>query len=138
MILHVNHIPQKQNALAGNVACALVGVAADGQVQGPVLENLNVHLEWLQYKTNFREAIALLRAVRGKEVLPWIELGVDLRQVQPECLKEEVVAVLKDAENLDGSARRIYLESFVPGRLGMIWQFNRLFWQHLPLWESAS
>jgi hypothetical protein len=138
MILHVNHIPQKQNALAGSVASALVGVAGDGQVQAPVLENLNVHLEWLQYKTNFREAIALRRAVRGNEILPWIELGVDLRQVRPDCLKEEVVAVLRDAENLDGSVKRIYLEPFCPGRAGMIWQFNRLFWQHLPLWESAS
>src|SRR5215831_13837798 len=121
MILHINHIPSKQTGAAGNVASTLVSVAGEGQISARVLENLNVHLEWLQYKTNFREAIALRRAVRGNEVLPWIELGVDLRQVQPECLKEEVVAVLKDAENLDGSTRRIYLESFCPGRMGMIW-----------------
>jgi hypothetical protein len=138
MILHVNHIPQKQNALAGSVASALVGVAGDGQVQPRVLENLNVHLEWLQYKTNFREAIALRRAIRGSETLPWIELGVDLRQIQPDCLKEEVIAALKDAESPAGSTRRVYLESFNPIRSGLIWQFNRLFWQHLPLWESAS
>jgi hypothetical protein len=138
MILHVNHIPSKQNALAGSVASSLVGVTGDGQLPPRVLENLNVHLEWLQYKTNFREAIALRRAIRGREVLPWIELGVDLRQVQPDCLKEDVVAALKDAENPAASSKRVYLEEFGPIRSGLIWQFNRLFWQHLPLWESAS
>src|SRR3954465_4316543 len=130
MILHVNHIPQKQNALAGSVASSLVGVTGDGQLQARVLENLNVHLEWLQYKTNFREAIALRRAIRGREVLPWIELGVDLRQVQPDCIKEDFIAALKDAENPAGSSKRVYLEEFTPIRSGLIWQFNKLFWQH--------
>src|SRR5689334_4589901 len=139
MILHVNHIPQKQTALAANVVSELVTAAAESQVQSRILENLNVHLEWVQYKTNFREAIALRRAVRSEEVLPWIEVGVDLRQVRRESLKEEFVAALHDAINpAAGSRKRVYLESFGPMRSGIIWRFNNLFWQHLPLWESAS
>ena len=97
MILHINHIPSKQTGAAGNVASTLVSVAGEGQVSPRLLENLNVHLEWLQYKTNFREAITLRRALKGRDVLPWIELGVDLRQVQLDCLKDEFVAALGSA-----------------------------------------
>jgi hypothetical protein len=139
MNLHVNHVPAKQTALAASVASTLVTAAGEGQVPSRILENLNVHLDWLQYKTNFREAITLRRATRGEEILPWIEVGVDLRQVQPDSFKEEFIAALSDAADpAAGSRKRIYLEPFSPIRSGLIWRFNNLFWQHLPLWESAA
>src|SRR3989441_10377463 len=139
MIVHVNHIPQKQTALAASVASMLVTAAGEGQIPPRILENLNVHLESLQYKTNFREAIAVRRATRAEEVLPWIEVGVDLRQVRPESLKEEFVSALNDAADTAASSKkRVYLEPFTPIRSGLIWRFNNLFWQHLPLWEAAS
>ncbi len=139
MILHINHVPQKQSAAASSIASALVNVAGDGQVPAGVLENLNVHLEWIQYKTNFREAITARRAIRGQEVLPWIELGVDLRQVKADCLKEEFMMALNDATDSAASSRkRVYLEPFKPIRSGIIWRFNNLFWQYLPLWEGAA
>lgn len=139
MILHVKHIPAKQTPVAANVVSALVTAAGEGQVQPGILENLNVHLDWLQYKTNFREAISLRRAVRGDEVLPGIEVGVDLRQVRQESLKEEFANALNDSIDPIGATRkRVYLEAFTPVRSGVIWRFNDLFWQHLPMWESAS
>jgi hypothetical protein len=138
MILHVTHIPVKQTALASSVVSTLVTAAGEGQVQSRILENLNVHLEWVQYKTNFREPITLRRAFRGEETLPWIELGVDLRQVRQESLKEEFVNALNDSTDPAAASRkRIYLEPFTPARWGCIWRFNNLFWQHLPLWENA-
>jgi hypothetical protein len=139
MILHVKHIPAKQTALAASVASTLVTAAGEGKVPPRMLENLNVHLDWVQYKTNFRDAITLRRALRGNEVLPWIEVAVDLRQVKPESLQDEFVNALNDAADGGAGARkRIYLEPFTPVRTGVIWRFNDLFWQHLPLWESAS
>src|SRR5215510_8419439 len=139
MILHVNHIPPKQTGLAAGAASALVTAAGEGQVQPGILENLNVHLDWVQYKTNFREAISLRRAVRGNEVLPGIEVGVDLRQVRQESLKEEFANALNDSvDPVAGSRKRVYLEAFTPIRSGVIWRFNDLFWQHLPMWEIAS
>jgi hypothetical protein len=139
MILHVKNIPAKQTALAASVVSTLVTAAGEGQVQPRILENLNVHLDWLQYKTNFREAIALRRSVRGEEILPGIEVGVDLRQVRQESLQEEFVSALNDAADpAAGSRKRIYLEPFTPIRSSIIWRFNDLFWQHLPLWESAA
>jgi hypothetical protein len=139
MILHVKHIPPKQTALAAGAVSTLVTAVGEGQIQPRILENLNVHLDWVQYKTNFRESITLRRAIRGEEVLPWIELAVDLRQVRGDSLKDEFVNALNDCADPVGSSRkRIYLEPFTPLRTGVIWRFNTLFWQHLPLWESAS
>ena len=139
MILHVNQVPPNQTAIAGSVASTLLTVAAERQVQSRVLENLNVHLEWVQYKTNFREAVSLRRAIRGEEVLPWLEVGVDLRQCRPDALKEEFVEALKEATDVQaGSKKRVYLEPFTPIRSSIIWRFNNLFWQHLPLWETAA
>src|SRR6266567_2801543 len=113
MILHVNHIPSKQTALAGSVASMLVVAAGEGQVSPRILENLNVHLEWLQYKTNFREAITIRRATRGEHVLPWIEVGVDLRQVHQDSLKAEFVNALNDVgDTAAASRKRVYLEPF--------------------------
>src|SRR5215813_9913246 len=139
MILHVTHIPAKQTALASSVVSMLVTAAAEGQVQPRILESLNVHLEWLQYKLNFREPITVRRAVRGEEVLPGIELGVDLRQVHQESLKEEFINALNETTDpVAASRKRIYLEPYTPSRWGVIWRFNHLFWQHLPLWENAA
>jgi hypothetical protein len=139
MILRVNHIPAKQTALAAGVASTLVTAVGEGHVPERILENLNVHLDWLQYKTNFREAITVRRAVRGDEVLPWIEAAVDLRQVRQEALKAEFATALDDASDAAvGARKRIYLEAFNPVRSGVIWRFNHLFWQHLPLWETAA
>lgn len=139
MILHINPVPQKQSAAASNAASALVNVAGDGQLPPHVLEHLNVHLEWIQYKTNFREPIAARRAIWGQDVLPWIELGVDLRQTNPECLKEELINAIRDVTDTESCSRkRIYLEPFQPIRSGIIWRFNNLFWQYLLLWEGAA
>src|SRR5262249_18257665 len=139
MILHVKHIPAKQTPLAASVVSALVTAAGEVQVQPAILDNLNVHLEWVQYKTNFREAITLRRAVRGEESLPGFEVGVDLRQVRQESLKEEFANALNDTTDPAGGTRkRVYLEAYTPVRTGLIWRFNDLFWQHLPMWESAS
>src|SRR5437879_1347687 len=139
MILHINHVPPDCATLASSVVSTLVSIAGEGQIQPRILENLNVHLDWVQYKTNFRESVTLRRAVKGEELLPWIEVGVDLRQLQPETLRAEFLNVLKDG--LDGSgcsADRVYLEPFTPMRSCLIWRFNDLFWKHLPLWEAAS
>jgi hypothetical protein len=138
MILHVNNVQKDRTALACGAASALVSVAGEGQVQPLILENLNVHLEWLQYKTNFREAVSVRRATRGEELLPWIEVGVDLRQVQPDTLKDEFVAAVNDINvDLALSKRRMYLEPYRPMSSSLIWEFNKLFWQHLPLWEAS-
>jgi hypothetical protein len=139
MILHINHVQPERAALASNVVSTLVSLAGDAQIPPRILDNLNVHLEWVQYKTNFREAVTLRRVNRGDDVLPWMEVGIDLRQAHPETLKQEFVNALREPADPACAARqRVYLEPFTTMRSSMIWRFNNLFWQHLPLWEAAS
>src|SRR5438477_3494694 len=139
MILHLNHVQPERAALASSVVSSLVSLAGEAEIPSRILDNLNVHLEWVQYKTNFREAVTLRRVTRGDDVLPWMEVGIDLRQAHPETLKEEFVNALRDLNDPACAARqRAYLEPFTPMRSCMIWRFNNLFWQHLPLWEAAS
>jgi hypothetical protein len=139
MILHLSHLQPDRASHASTVVSTLVSIAGDGHIPSRILDNLNVHLDWVQYKTNFREAVSVRRAIKGEGLLPWIEVGVDLRQVRPETLKDEFIGALRDAAE-DGGAtpKRIYLEPFTPLRSCLIWRFNNLFWQHLPLWEAAS
>ena len=96
MILHINHVQPERAALASSVVSTLVSLAGDAQIPSRILDNLNVHLEWVQYKTNFREAVTLRRVNRGDEVLPWMEVGIDLRQAHPETLKQEFINALRD------------------------------------------
>jgi len=139
MILHINHIQPERAALASSVVSTLVSIAGGEQIPTRIVENLNVHLDWVQYKANFREAVTLRRAIRGEELLPFIEIGVDLRQLNPQTLKDDFVDALQDlAEGSRYSQKRMYLESFTPVRSSLIWKFNDVFWQHLPLWETAS
>jgi len=139
MILHINHIQPERVALTSSVVSTLISIAGETRIPPRLLENLNVHLDWVQYKANFREAVTLRRATRGEELLPWVEVGVDLRQLELETLKNEFVNALEHSpdKSRDGQ-KRVYIESFTPMRSSLIWKFNDLFWQHLPLWEAAS
>jgi hypothetical protein len=77
-----------------------------------------------------------------------VELGVDLRQVDPESVRQALAEALREASlarrnpphGADAPDRpgRVPLEAFGPTRRSIIWEFNRLFWQHLPAWEQAS
>jgi len=138
MILHVNHLQPDRTALTSSVVSSLVTVAGEGQVPRRILDNLSVHLDWVQYKTNFREAVTVRRATKGEDLCPWIEVGVDLRQVRQDTLKEEFIQALNEAAADSTSRKRVYLEPFTPMRCSIIWTFNNLFWHHLPLWEKAS
>src|SRR5437667_443756 len=59
MILHINHIQPERVALTSSVVSTLISIAGEARIPPRVLENLNVHLDWVQYKANFREAVTL-------------------------------------------------------------------------------
>jgi len=138
MILHVNHVRPGHAKLAGDVVATLLSLLEDGRVQSGILQNLDVHLDWIQYKTNFREPIIVRKAVRNDEVLPMIEIAIDLRQIGETNLRESLAEVLKTAspESVDGD--RVALEPFGPMRNSVVWSFNKLYWQYLPDWERVS
>jgi hypothetical protein len=147
MILHVNHIAPggpEQPILAergADVVRTLFGLVADGVIESSLAPSLRVHLDWIQYKANFREPVLVRRAAdRSGGPLALAELAVDLRRVDPATLAEVLARALGDAVDPpeDGPAGGVALETWTPVRDSVIWRFNRLFWQRVADWEAAS
>jgi hypothetical protein len=132
MILHINYLPQQRagaSALVGDLLEAVEAASPDPRM----LARLRVHLDWIQYRRNFREPVAVRRALdcRGAPS-PLLELAVDVRQASAAMLAASI------GEALNGEPAHVPLEPFGPQRGSIIWTFNNLFWQHLPAWEEAS
>ena len=140
MIVHLNHLQRGQGAGAGGLVSVLFDLLEEGRADPRLLPHLRVHVDWIQYRQNFREAVTVRRAIdtRG-DPLALAEVAVDLRQVRPETLREDLARALS-AATAEGEepGRHIRLEEFVPLRQSLIWRFNRLFWQHLAAWEEVS
>lgn len=140
MIVHINHLEPGQAATTGAVVASLFGLLEDGRVDVRLLPHLRAHLDWIQYRQNFREPVMTRRAsdARG-ESMALAEIAVDLRQVDPSSLREELARALAlVGPSADESAGRLYLEDFVPLRESVIWRFNNLFWQRVGDWEAAT
>lgn len=147
MILHVNHIPPggpEQGILAersADIVRTLLGLVADGVIEPRLVPSLRVHLDWIQYKANFREPVLVRRAAdRSGGALALAELAVDLRRVDPAALGEALARALRGAADPleEGPAGAVALETWTPIRDSVIWRFNRLFWQRVGDWEAAS
>ena len=147
MIIHVNHMepagtgPGAVEARAAEVVRTLLGLIAAGHGDPRVLPGLRVHLDWIQYRANFREPITVRRAAdRSGGPLALAELAVDLRRVEPAGLGEALTRALGgvvDASESDPDGAAV-LEEWTPVRDSVIWRFNRLFWQRVADWEAAS
>lgn len=151
MNVHVNHVKAGRAARVTQVVSCLLSLFEAGRFDVELLNDLNVFLDWVQYRTNFRDAVILRNTFRGEQLLPTVELGVDLRQAEEAKLEGALREVLTEAASwrqvartgLDDAVERerigwITLEPFGPTRKSVIWDFNRLFWQHLKVWETAS
>ena len=150
MILHVNHIhghahgsAAASGAALAERASALVGtlltLVADGRVDARLLPSLRVHLDWIQYRANFREAVTVRRATDGRGgPMGLAEIAIDLRQAEPADFRHELVRALASmSPEHAADDTRLWLDEFGPVRDSVIWQFNRLFWQRLGDWEQA-
>ena len=149
MIVHINHISQAKNKsgkrsqlgeLVSLVTGSLVDFVEDGVLDANLAPSLRIHLDWIQYRTNFRDPVVVRRTTdsHGKP-MALAEIAIDLRQADPAQLPLQLGRALKSvgptAASDDG---RVYLDDFRPYRECMIWDFNRLFWQRLGEWEAAS
>ena len=115
-------------------------VEASGLEQDDALA-LRVHLDWLQYKSSFRDPVVVRRAVdRQEQRLPLSEVAIDLRQLDSAAFPAQLAAAvqaLRDGAPATGDAPLV-LEEFRPWRDCIIWPFNRLFWQQLGEWEAYA
>jgi len=147
VIVHINHISLKGKTakksqlgeLASLVAGSLVDLVESGQLDSRVAPSLRVHLDWIQYKTNFRDPVIVRRTTDANgRSLPLAEVAIDLRQCQAEMLPRQLAdAARLVSPNATGDGR-FYLTEYRPFRDCIIWDFNRLFWRHLGDWEAAS
>jgi hypothetical protein len=151
VILHVNHIAPGQTAPAGLadgaalVVRTLLELIAEGSGEPGELPGLRLHLDWIQYRGNFREPVTVRRAADSQGgPLALAEIAVDLRQLPSSGdLRAALASALRGAttEEHDGtesSDGRVYVDEWAPLRQSVIWRFNRLFWQRVADWEAAS
>jgi hypothetical protein len=145
MNVHVNHVEAGRAARVTEVVACLLGLFETGKAPAGLLDDLEVFLDWVQYRTHFREAVTLRRCLREGALLAPVELGVDLRQVDPATLGAALFEAIEEAGRANreggGDGARpgwLALEPFGAISESVIWQFNRMFWQHLPVWERDS
>jgi hypothetical protein len=142
--------------LAGRVVESLATLLQQGQVDVRTLSTLRIHLDWIQYRTNFRDPVIVRRAIDAEgRMLALAEIAIDLRQVDAERLTPLLADAQKTLRSRSvvwptgaaaapgvptaaGENGPVALDDFRPLRDSPIWEFNRLFWQRLADWEAAS
>jgi hypothetical protein len=145
MILQMNHLQSKQAATsAHDVVGAAYSLLADGHLDENQFANLRIHLDWIQYRQNFREAVTVTQCANDRhEAFPGMEIHVDTRQVIPGALREQMLRAMARANSENHSEdgqppERVYLEDFTSFRSSIAWQFNNLYWHRLSDWEQAT
>ena len=151
MIVHINHISQSkkpkgnqrspQSELASLVTGSLMSLVEEGVLDARLAPSLRIHLDWIQYKTNFRDPVIVRRTTNLQgQILPLAEIAIDLRQADASRLPDELAQAVKNigAGPQSNNYNHLYLDDFKPYRDCLIWAFNRLFWRHLGDWEAMS
>ena len=150
MIVHINHIaPSKkktgqrspQSEMSGLATGSMMSLVEEGVLDPKLAPSLRVHLDWIQYKTNFRDPVMVRRTADGwGRLMPLAEIAVDLRQADAGRLPGELAEAVRtlSAEVDANPNNHVYLSEFKPYRDCLIWDFNKLFWSHLADWEAAS
>ncbi|MGH9746453.1 MAG: hypothetical protein ACRD59_10155 [Candidatus Acidiferrales bacterium] len=141
----MNHLQGKQAAAsAQDVVGAVYSLLAEGHLDESQFANLRVHLDWVQYRQNFREAVTVTQCMSDRsDTAPAMEIRVDTRQVVPGALREQMLQAIASANPIAqasaGSAsERLYLEDFTSFRSSIAWEFNKLYWHRLSDWEQAT
>ncbi|HTA41190.1 MAG TPA: hypothetical protein VK789_02015 [Bryobacteraceae bacterium] len=146
MNLQLNHFNGKAAATTQSVVDALYQMLDEGQIDQAQFSRVNVQLDWIQYKQNFREMVTVSRGSKGQHAAgakesgpPVMEIRIDTRQVTPASLKSEMKRAITAAESDTQSADdRIALEDFKSFRNSIAWEFNKLYWTWLRDWEKAT
>ena len=114
-------------------------VEASGIEQDDALA-LRIHLDWIQYKSSFREPVVARLAVdRDERPLPLSEISIDLRRYDADAFPAQLAAAVGTVQRAPSEQPApLYLDSFRPWRDCVIWPFNRLFWQQLAAWEEHA
>jgi hypothetical protein len=127
--------------LTSRVTAPLTVLLEESGLDTEVAAGLRIHLDWIQYKTSFRDPVMVRRAIdHDGRVLPFSEISIDLRQVDPRLTEHlsQAVRTLRDGTRHAPGDEVLVLGEFAPWRDSIIWAFNRLFWQRLAAWEEHA
>src|SRR5258705_2785757 len=110
MIIHLNFLPKPGDTGAGEVVAALFALLDQGRIDPEVLPRLRLHLDWLQYKANFREPVTVRHAADARgERMALAELAIHVRRARPERLIADLRAAVAslgvDTPQADGLVR---------------------------------
>ena len=141
MIVKLNHLQGKAAATsAQDVVGTVYTLLEEGHIEKAQFARLQIELDWIQYKQNFREVVIATRGYnqQGQQV-PLVDVHVDTRQVVPGCLRGALLRALAhtnapEPQNQD----RLTLEDFQSMRSSIVWEFNKLYWSRLKDWEMAT
>src|SRR5512140_2543536 len=140
MILKLNHLKVKAAATTEGVIEAVYALVEEGRIDQGQFARLQVELDWIQYKSNFREAVTATQGYNAfGQPAPIMDIHVDTRQVVPETLRGDLLRAIHRAQSgAEEDACRLPLEEFQSLRSSIIWTFNRFFWRHLLAWEAST
>jgi hypothetical protein len=141
MNLQLNHLNAKAAAITPMVVEALQKLVEDGYIDPAQFATLQVQLDWVQYKQNFREAVSasLIDRKNGEPRPSAMDMRIDTRQVTIENLRPEMLRAMAVASDPEKSAEdRIPLEEFKSFRHSIAWEFNKRYWGHLGDWEKMT
>ncbi len=127
--------------LTSRVTGSLAGILDESGLDPETASALRIHLDWVQYKSSFRDPLMVRRAVDHQErLLPLAEIAIDLRQAEAARLPEQLAAAVRTLQGggQPDAEAPVVLDGFLPWRDSIIWPFNRLFWQRLASWEAHA
>jgi hypothetical protein len=139
MILHVNSTRREAVLVAAReLVEAVLTLLEQKHMGGADFAHLQIHLDWLQYKNNFREAITITQGPGQQNGhTPLTDLRIDSRRIEQGTVCEGLHRAIELDRSPAGNGR-VYFEDFQPFRSSIVWQFNRLYWQRLKEWEQAT
>ncbi len=142
MIVKLNHLHGKSAAANAQVVVETIySLLQEGRLEQDQFARLQIELDWIQYKQNFRECVIASQGfnTHGDKV-PVLDMMVDTRQVVPATLRAHMVQALARANPATVAADRdrLVLEEFCSLRSSVVWDFNKLYWNRLNYWEEAT
>ena len=140
MILKLNHLKVKAAATTQGVIEAVYALVEEGLIDQGQFARLQVELDWIQYKSNFREAVTATQGYNAfGQTAPIMDIHVDTRQVVPATLRKDLLRAIHRAQTgSEADGCRLPLEEFQSLRSSIVWTFNRFFWRHLLAWEAST
>jgi len=140
MILKLNHLQGKSAAsTAQDVIGTIYKLLEEGHIDQHQFACLQIELDWIQYKQNFREVVIATQGYnQSGDQVPLMDVHVDTRQVVPGCLRAELLRAIARTQPEHQQRDRLPLEDFRSLRHSIVWEFNKLYWSRLKDWEQAT